>query len=314
MIAAGEWIIREIRATRGNAGDPFPGIMPPCCATDGDYGRCLSITDSCSLNGLSRLATLLKNIGHARADEFAREVVQYKSDLDHAMDSVTHSDGFIERAVGDRTRVSKHFDNCCSVLYCYAQGSNTMDEPRMQNFLRYMEKNIFHGWFSSEVTRGIYYIGNHELAICKAYLDLREWKKAHAAAMVFRRFALTPDLSLTQERYSENDTGFSPWQPNASNNGRYVELELHCLWHEAPGRIVLGGALSPWDVPLDPGVGFEGVHTAYGRTTLVIARAGIRIECERAIPAGTLLEQPGGTIQMTAPDTHVELAYLPGKE
>ncbi len=73
MIAAGKWIVGEISATR-NSQDQYPGIMPPCCATDADYGRCLSITDSCSLNGLASLALLLVLLLFSSVEYFVREV------------------------------------------------------------------------------------------------------------------------------------------------------------------------------------------------------------------------------------------------
>jgi hypothetical protein len=311
MVRAGNWIVGEIRATR-ISGSPVYGIMPPCRATDGDYGQCISKTDSCSLRGLTVLAELLTEYNHPQAAEFTQEAKQYKHDLDAVMDSVTHPDGFIERAVGDKSKLCKHFEHIGSVLSNYAQGANSMDEVRMQNHLRYMEENIFCGWFVAEITRGIYYIGNHELAISKAYLDLGEWKKAYAAAMVFRRFALTPDLALTQERYSEDAPGFTPWQPNASNNGRFIEMELTRLWHEAPNRIVLGGALAPWEVrQATKGVGFKGVYTKFGSTDLRMTQDKIIIDCAKPIPAGMRLIQPGGEMTLKQDAAHVELDYRP---
>ncbi len=53
MLQAGRWIIGEIRATR-TKGNPNYGIMPECCASDGDYGQVV-FTDCWLLGGLQRL-------------------------------------------------------------------------------------------------------------------------------------------------------------------------------------------------------------------------------------------------------------------
>ena len=281
MLRAGRWIIGEIRATR-TKGNPNYGIMPECCASDGDYGQVV-FTDCWLLGGLQRLRDVLKLLNHPDYVEFADECRQYKHDFDAVLDRVSTPDGFISRSFGDDSHVCNEFRFTDTCLDCVAAGVSSANEPRMANYLKWLEENAFKWLFCSEVTPGIYYVGNNELTCMKMYLEQEEWKKAWIAARMFRRFVLTPDVHLTAERYSANDIGFTAWQPNGSNNGRFIEMELSRFWYELPsGPIIVGGGFNESDRHYEPRV--IGIHTRFGKTDIAIGMKEIEIKTEKLIP------------------------------
>ena len=289
MLRAGRWIIGEIRATR-TEGNPNYGIMPECCASDGDYGQVV-FTDCWLLGGLQRLRDVLKLLNHPDYEEFAEECRQYKHDFDAVLDRVSTPDGFISRSFGDDSRVCNEFRFTDTCLDCVAAGVSSALEPRMAKYLKWLEENAFRWLFCSEVTPGIYYVGNNELTCMKMYLEQEEWKKAWMAARVFRRFVLTPDVYLTAERYSANDIGFTAWQPNGSNNGRFIEMELSRFWYELPdGCIIVGGGLNPFEREKCPKL--IGIYTRFGKTDVVVEANRILVKTEKPMPKGQFFIYP----------------------
>ena len=306
MLRAGRWIIGEIRATR-TEGNPNYGIMPECCASDGDYGQVV-FTDCWSLGGLQRLRDVLKMLKHPDYEEFLDECCQYKHDFDAVLDSVTTPEGFISRSFGDDSHVCNEFRFTDTCLDCVAAGVSSALEPRMAKYLKWLEENAFRWLFCSEVTPGIYYVGNNELTCMKMYLEQEEWKKAWIAACVFRRFVLTPDVHLTAERYSANDIGFTAWQPNGSNNGRFIEMELSRFWYELPdGCIIVGGGLNPLEREKSPKM--IGIHTRFGRTDVVVEANRILVKTEKLMPKGQFFIYPEQSHTLKASTREVSLSF-----
>ena len=306
MLRAGRWIIGEIRATR-TEGNPNYGIMPECCASDGDYGQVV-FTDCWTLGGLQRLRDVLKIMKHPDYKEFDEECRQYKHDFDAVLDRVSTPGGFISRSFGDDSRVCNEFRFTDTCLDCVAAGVSSALEPRMANYLKWLEENAFRWLFCSEVTPGIYYVGNNELTCMKMYLEQEEWKKAWMAARVFRRFVLTPDVHLTAERYSANDIGFTAWQPNGSNNGRFIEMELSRFWYELPdGCIIVGGGLNPFEREKCPKL--FGIHTRFGKTDVVVEANRILVKTEKPMPKGQVFIYPEQHHTLEASTQEVSLSF-----
>ena len=306
MLRAGRWIIGEIRATR-TEGNPNYGIMPECCASDGDYGQVV-FTDCWTLGGLQRLRDVLKIMKYPDYKEFDEECRQYKHDFDAVLDRVSTPDGFISRSFGDDSHVCNEFRFTDTCLDCVAAGVSSALEPRMANYLKWLEENAFRWLFCSEVTPGIYYVGNNELTCMKMYLEQEEWKKAWMAARVFRRFVLTPDVHLTAERYSANDIGFTAWQPNGSNNGRFIEMELSRFWYELPdGCIIVGGGLNPFEREKCPKL--IGIHTRFGKTDVVVEANRILVKTEKPMPKGQVFIYPEQHHTLKASTREVSLSF-----
>ena len=292
MLRAANWILNEIRATRRYKPDGTKelgfGVMPFACATDGDEGYIIASTDAWSFAGLERFAQFLKEIDAPEYTEVAGELEQYRRDLSAAIDSVRRADGFIDRKLTAEGRIARAFDVIGGAIQFLETGFADPREERFARYLAYMEKNAFQDRFCGPLFDRIHYIGNSENTMFCACLKLRQWKKACLAAETFRQCGMTPDLYLTQERYSEADDAFTPWQPNASNNGRFLDMAIKRLFFaDGENEIVLAGGLSPFDVTPGRTYMLEKLHTVRGLVGLRLGGGGFVLTRSEPFPAGT---------------------------
>ena len=140
----------------------------------------------------------------------------------------------------------------------------------------------------------------------KMFMEQGREKAAWAAAQIFRRFAVTPDLFLTQERYSQDDERFTAWQPNASNNGRILEMEMARFFYEAPdGSIILCGGLAPFE--RKRGLALKGVYTHFGKCSVTCDEKRILLQTERLLPRGTTILANGKAITLDKPAKKLEI-------
>ena len=109
------------------------------------------------------------------------------------------------------------------------------------------------GFFCGRMNEEVVYMGIGEFTWHGTYLRLGEWKKAFAAMRTNLRYGITPDAFQVQERFSRRNPAFTPWQPNASGNGRILEMMLNCLYFEHDGMAtLLGGVPFPWRETVRP--------------------------------------------------------------
>ena len=305
MLRAADWIVGEIRATRVSGSSTY-GVMPLARATDGDIGQVI-FTDAWCLCGLKRLCVLLKQMKHPKTKYYNGECEQYKHDLDAVLESIVQPDGFIPRSYGvDSSQVCHNFRFTCTPLECCTAGIASANDEKMQNYQAWLEKHAYEELFCSPVTHGIFYIGNNELTVMKMFMEQGKEKAAWAAAQVFRRFAVTPDLFLTQERYSRDDERFTAWQPNASNNGRLLEMEMVRFFYEEPdGTIILCGGIAPFE--RKRGLTLKGIYTQFGRCSVTCDEKRILLQTEKPIQRGITISAAGKTITLDKPTNTVEI-------
>ena len=305
MLRAADWIVGEIRATRIKGSSTY-GVMPLARSTDGDVGQVI-FTDAWTLCGLMRLCVLLKQLKHPKAKQYCGECEQYRHDLNAVLESIKQPDGFIPRSYGpDSSQVCHNFRFTCTPLECCAAGILPATDAKMRNYQAWLEAHAYEGLFCSPVTHGIFYIGNNELTVMKMFMEQGREKAAWAAAQVFRRFAVTPDLFLTQERYSQDDERFTAWQPNASNNGRILEMEMTRFFYEAPdGSIILCGGIAPFE--RIRGLALKGIYTQFGKCSITCNENRILLQTERLLPRGTTILANGKAITLDKPAKKLEI-------
>lgn len=291
MFRAARWILGEVRATRcylpdGSRKRGF-GVMPFACATDGDKGYIITFTDAWSFAGVEQFARLLKKIGHPEHQEIADEVEIYRTDLSRAIDSVRREDGFIDRKLSDEGTIARSFTALCSSLLFLLTGFASPEEERFRKFIEYSERKMFDDRFGAPMFDKIHYIGNMEENMFSFYCRQAQWKKAWLAAETFRQCGMTPDLYLMQERYSTVDEAFTPWQPNASNNGRYLNLMIHRLILEnGENSFILFGGISPSGLLPGRDYTLSGLHTADGKMDFSCRDGVFTLFREKPFPAG----------------------------
>lgn len=293
LIRAAKWILGEIKATRKLNPDGTRclgyGLMPVATATDGDKGLVYVMTDTWSCIGVESLLNFLKAENHPEYEEMAAECRQYRQDISAAIDSVRQPDGFIDRKLGDNTNIARSFSACCSAIFLMASGYSPNHDERMEDFVRYSEENIFDGLFCGPMLDSVKYMGNIERVMTRFYMAHKRWKSAYLAWKTFRNYGMSTPLCLTQERYSQTDEAFTPWQPNSSGNGRYLDIQLERICYHTNDELILLGGYAPFQ---NHEVALEHIHTAYGLFSFKVSQNRLTAAWEHPLPSGTKVSVP----------------------
>ena len=309
LVRAARWIIGEIRATRrcGTDGRRILGwgLLPRCTVNDGDSGIFYATTDTWSYVGLKRFAEVLKRMRRPEADEFLREAARYREAIDSAIDAARRPNGFIWRCIGSDSDGSFEFRNIPGAFGCIYSGTiDPAADFRLLAMVRLWEREHARGLFLKPFDANIKYIGNAEAGLCRYYTQRAEWKRAYLARQTCMAYAMTRDLYVTSERYSNVDDSFAPWQPNASNSGRVLGMMTDRFLLEGVSRIVLLGGFAPFETG---DVSIEGLATSNGRFSL--RRSSNRIEAEWDVPlqTGTLIVVPSYHVFTPCDDSLVRI-------
>lgn len=259
MLRAADWLIGEIRATRVSAPDgtrPLTyGLLPFGHATDGDIGHVLTLSDAYSYWGLERLACLLADVGHPRAEEIRRETDQYHEDIQTAIRQLARPDGFIERKIvtgQEGEKFTEKFKHVCGAIHYVHTGVLGADTGLFRKYMDYFEHNLADGYFTGYMDRDVVYIGTTDYLWHEAYLQAGEWKKAFMVMRAVVKYGMSQDTFQTQERFSRRDSAYTCWQPNGSGNGRLLDMILRSFYFEyrdkARGEVavILGGMPYAW--------------------------------------------------------------------
>ena len=288
LVRAAKWILGETAHTRrcDAAGHRIAGygLMPGCLANDADRGIFFASTDSYSYAGVKRLTDLLGEMGHAEYNDLHRECERYKKDIDAAIASVQRPDGFIPGVIGSDEGGSFEFRNIPHALKFISSGtSDPVKDSALERMVAYWERNQCVGPFAQPFDANIRYIGNIESCLAGYHLSRGEWKRSYFARQAVMGYALTQDLGITAERYSEVDDGFVPWQPNASNNGRVLDVLTDRFLQEGDSRLVLLGGFAPFE---NSDISLRGLQTKFGRCDITRKNGVVCIEWERELPKG----------------------------
>ena len=289
LLRAARWIVGEVRATRTGDG-PGCGLMPECVANDGDRGRFFTVTDSWSCAGLCAFAELLKRRRHPAAAELDAEARRYHDDLVRTVRQLQQPDGDIPRCIGAGGSPAFSFRNMPWALALFASGAlSPLHDESMVRTMRRWERVGCDRTFVEPMDAYVKYIGNGESALARAYLERGEWKRAALARATFMQFALTRDLGVTSERYCETDAGFAPWQPNASNNGRALNMMADRFLLESRDKRILLGGFAPYELG---DVSISGLKTLDGDFSLKCSWGRLSAKWSRPLAKGTRLVVP----------------------
>lgn len=296
MFRAARWILNEVKATQVYNPDGTKklgfGVMPSCCATDGDHGYIIVSTDGWSLAGVEAFALFLKAINDPEYEAIAAAAAEYRQNLSDAIDSVRHESGFIDRKLSSEGRIAQVFEISAGAIGLLSSIADARDE-RFRKLIKYYEDKLFNDRFAGPLFDRINYIGNSEKCMFTAYLKLGEWKKAHLAGATFRYCGMSQDLYLTQERFSEVDDGYTPWQPNSSGNGRYIQMILDSLYLEYNKKeYILCGGVTPLALLNKERFALEKLHTPEGSLSLELADGKLTVSRSTPFAAGTCFRLP----------------------
>lgn len=322
LLKAAHWIVGEIRATRQvNPDGSVPitsGLMPLACATDGDIGYVIAWTDANTFWGLQAFSTLLEETGHAQAAVFRAETARYRADLNRAVTALARQDGFIPRAIPtDEGALYAKFDTICGAIYLALLGVIDVHTDLFARYRDYMEANAADGYFWGPMDRDTMYMGTAEWAWQEVYLKLGAGKSAFMALQTFLRYGMTPDTFQVQERFAKSNPAFTPWQPNASGNGKILEMMVKSLYYEDDGVATLFGAVPFAWLRWNGSTALTNLHTPHGRVSLEAVMLDDR-RCRvtlTAVDAGSLpssVRVPDYFHVLTPGVVHGRIACQPG--
>ena len=294
LIRAAKWILGETKATRKIRSDGTRevgyGLMPGCIVNDGDRGIFFATTDSYSYAGVKRLSDFLVRTGHSEGAWMSAECARYKLDIDRTIDEVQCPNGFIPRMVGSDEGGSFEFRNIPGAFGLIYSGTiDPATDERIVRMVRFWEREHAVGPFLEPFDFSIRYVGNCESGLAKYYALRGEWKRAYFARQAFMNYAMTRDLGITGERFSEVDDGFTPWQPNASNKGRGLDMMIGRFFVDGGSRIVLMGGFAPFETG---DVLISGIRTRYGLFSAKRTAGCLDARWEHPIAPGTAIVIP----------------------
>ena len=145
----------------------------------------------------------------------------------------------------------------------------------------------------------LYYVTNCEQAWHHLWIQRGERIKALRFFYMTLAYATSRDVHVTHERYSPQLPWLLPWQPNASGNGRIMEMILNSLVLEQRNSLcLLFGAPDTWFDTGQP-LGVTGLRTSWGRFSFQLtpekgkhSRYRFSYECEGTVPKRFLLAIP----------------------
>ncbi|MBQ0105016.1 MAG: hypothetical protein KBT47_03145, partial [Armatimonadetes bacterium] len=243
ILNAGHWIIRQLHSTRdyinGEKASYF-GLMPMGQASDCDYGYGLCISDSYTYMGLNHLTDLLKNINHSQYELFAKELKEYKENIDHAIKVSQTEEGNIPIILDTKgARKGDDFDWVDGALNIVYAKACTADSPEINKYISYFEENCPVDYLTGTITENSIYTGFTDLYLQEYYIQKGEYKKAWECLNMVLRFGMSEETYEVQERFCLTDEFWCPWQPNGSGSGRLLSMIINSIYYETENEIFL---------------------------------------------------------------------------
>jgi hypothetical protein len=299
ILAAWDWIQTERKATRTLADDGTKvahfGLLPKGRVHDWKghrYHYCFS--DGTTWRGMADMAVAFREAGLPDANRLVREADEYRQcilDVLHRVEYTDPDTGLLsipntvyyrqgERGgvwlfdgpralfdVGllDAVRDVKYWDSMLTTIQrrfgvlggLLGHFSTSEDQATVQN------------------TSPFYYCNQAEMNYFRNFLARGETEKALLVLYSNLAYGMSPDLYQTVERVNVRDSNFAPFQPNASGNGRVLDMMRRMVideQDEAQGLLwLLRGCPRRWFAP-GKAVVVENAPTLFG--TMAIRTAG----------------------------------------
>ena len=241
-----KWM-KSTRASSVETDTLAKGIFPPKSSCDDplvfqSWGN----TDTFNMRGLSALADAFRFFGDEAADEVAAEYEDYLSVMRALWKKISDATDADEIEVPyspklPNSLIASRF--VFGAMSAYMVEGLDMDERDAERILNYYTRRGFikGGMYNrmpdkrgQESTRfnldengkcTVWYVACHEYYWFKYFM--RHGKKARAAEIIgdCEKYAMTDEYYMI-ERYNVIDPWFAPWSPNASANGRMINMLL----------------------------------------------------------------------------------------
>lgn len=258
LLRAARWIQRQRASTRKPLPDgsrpPHEGLLPRGRPHDWPIRGCFFFSDAYTWRGLDLLAAAFHAAGLREADWLRKETDDYRNCIltalrenikPHPLDPTL---AWIPNEIGEDPATAIR-----TTIFCGPHallGSGILDAgddmiPRIEASLRAAgclgESFAFRmRQMEDETLRRrqvdaaggdveLFYVTFAEASWHRVWIERGEFEKAEALFKATLACSVSRDLHLAHERYCPQLPWLLPWQPNASANGRILEMVLRCL-------------------------------------------------------------------------------------
>jgi hypothetical protein len=266
ILAAWEWIQRERARTRLHHDDgrkvEYYGLLPKGRVHDWEGWRYhFGFSDNYTWKGMSEMAAAFGEAGFPEARRLTREADEYRQCILEVARRAQFTDPetnllFIPNTVYYREGVRGGVWWADGPQAMFATGLLAPSDPRFAPMVQYIERRWgllagLSGHMEADANHPYWYVNQTERTFFAGYLARGEIEKALLVFYSNLYYALSHDTYQTCERIDTRDGNYAPFQPNASGNGRILEmLRRMVIDEQEPGVLwLLRGCPRRWFAP-----------------------------------------------------------------
>ena len=240
-----KWIqsMRVKEATEG----VVPGLFPPFRSNDDDlvfqnYG----FTDTYNLGGVRSILAVFEHFSDPAADEIRAECEDYEKTLQAVWKNIAErAEGDELRVpfipVGDDTEVARKYGFSHTGSYCaYFLDIPVEDAEKIINYYTRiglmkdglydklpdkLAPGVFPQYLDENGRCVVWYVSISEHLWLEYFLRHGMRERAKETLDACAKYAMSKDYYMV-ERFNERNPYFTPWMPNASANGRFINMLL----------------------------------------------------------------------------------------
>ncbi len=320
LLKAARWI----QGQRARTKDILPngtksvhyGLMPPGRATDWPEFAYSLFTDAYTWRGMDKLAQAFERAGLPDATWLRAEADDYRQCVVASMKSVLTSPGLRnsskqEQEKGKPVLVSEAAllevgliearEDLVSEIEGTLRASGGMDDlfaQRMPQMEDGVLLNIQEQSAGGEID--LYYVNSSEKVWHRLWLERGERTKALRYFYTTLAYSTSRDVHVVSERFCPQLIWLLPWQPNASGNGRILEMMFNTLCLEDGDSMkLLQGVPDAWFATKQP-LGVERLRTSFGVLSFAVKPASgsrryeLSYECTKDISKRFSVALPDG--------------------
>lgn len=321
LLKAATWISGERARTKdilpGGGRAAHYGLMPPGRATDWpDY--CYSLfTDVYTWRGLDKLARSFEMGGFSEAGRLRAEADDYRQCILTSLKTLME-----EQAQNPNGQEKKPENDAPPVLLSHIALLDSRIIDAQDDLIRVIEAEFRHTGAMNDLfatrmpemedvelmkiqekTAGgeidLYYVNSAEKTWHRLWMERGERIKALRYFYMTLAYSTSRDVHIASERFCPQLIWLLPWQPNASGNGRILEMMINSLCLEYQDAMhLLAGVPDAWFASGGP-IGLSRLCTAFGIFSFTVqpdltmpGGFTFTYECSRDIPERFLLSLP----------------------
>jgi Concanavalin A-like lectin/glucanases superfamily len=300
ILAAWEWIARERARTRLRYDDgrkvEYYGLLPKGRVHDWEGWRYhFGFTDNFTWKGMSEMAAAFREAGLPEADRLTHEADEYRRCILEVTRRAQFADPdtnllFIPNTVYYREGSQGGLWWADGPQPMFATGLLRPSDPRFTPMVQYVERKWgmlagLSGHMDPDPSHPYWYVNQTERGYFANYLARGEIEKALLVFYSNLFYGLSHDTYQTCERIDVRDGNYAPFQPNASGNGRMIEMIRRMIVdEEEPGVLwLLRGCPRRWFAPGQV-IAVSDAPTHFGKLALRTETTGGTIVAEIDAP------------------------------